>query len=288
MSDPGVGRSTVGYLLAVGLLSLALGWVLTSGATSLAPAVRGLLLALLVATLLVLGLAVEAGVLVSRVERHRRVAARGTYAIALLAHLALLWYATATYDLGPGVGALLAIWFLLLARLFVRSFNRGTRVATPRASRVALSVLVLSGVALAGYDATAPGVETTATTYDRASIDLVEIGTEDGTVVRSAPLVRLDHRNEFPFARHVDAPAYDACVAGDDAGAVRNVSVYDAGSRLVDGRFTGTGAARTYVRATLRLRADPGESIALDVERGSSCDADRERPTLSFWRERAT
>lgn len=245
----------------------------TTDASWLSPTVRALLLAFLAIGLLV---DVTGGARSSSARALNGLVAGGTlfYLLSERVSPALL---LALAFLGV---PLMAIWLHRVAEPDRR------RSVAPRLRLAVVALLVVSGVALVGYDVVGPGVtyDPVTTTEGQVELPSEEQSPSEATTVRLA-LSETRVRNEFPLSRSVDLPTYDVCVAGDDADVLQRVRerTWDSGP-FDDGVLPGNEAGSFGLYVILQVRGGPGDHVSVWVERGRNCDVDRDRPTLRYWR----
>lgn len=287
MSDSVDLRRTIAVVAALAVVGAVPGFVLLRAPGSLSYRIRGLSLLAFAAALVLLALGVGRRLLLSSWPLHEsavRIAADSLASLALLAYAPLALglfrsYHSAFY-LGI-VGLPGAILYFVHGRRSLRS------VLTRRRIQVATAALLLVGVGLVGYDVTGPDVSYEERAHEDPDVYLREEPESSGasTVPATVGLLVYEVRNDFPYARPLKIPDYEACVVGDERGVVQHVDVDTLiPIRFFDERIDGRERGSIDVSADLRLRVTDGEPPDLAVERGSDCTGDRDQPTILFWK----
>lgn len=218
------------------------------------------------------------------------------FALSAACYVAFVWYVVSRYD-ASRTASFLA--FAASAALFVGlgyvARERAPTVPTRTAIAVVVGLAAVSG-GLVVADAAGGDVTYDVTLEESATVELVERGPEGHVVASdSVPVGTLTATNEFVFTRPADPPDIDGCVVGlegasenggeDDrlpAGLrAEHVSVsYDYSELRRNDVISGNAERTVSIETRPRLEADDTGTIELAVERGSTCDVERDEPTL--------
>lgn len=269
--SPDVDSGTILYVVGVLFGLAAFAYFLPDVVFGLSITVRAALLLLAFVGLLLAGLALE-----------RDVLDLVAFALAAIAYVVWLYYVVSRYD--PGRTAV----FLLLAlsaALFV-GLGYGLRevefVLDRRDAAAAVGGLVVAALVLVAADALAGGVAYEVGLNDSATVEVPErAGDRQSLALVETRVGTVTASNDFVFREPLDWPRTSGCLVGFDAPSDERALLEVGPSRVDAGdSIGGRSEVAAPITARLPVRTNRTGPLEVAVERGGSCEATRDSPTL--------